>query len=258
MSSVFLQKYSDLAIMLHILGQKLEHVCFEYMMLLDVAEQGDLITADQTTRWIWRESPNFNLRGLREAIITVGPDGEANMIPRLGNLDKLEIMHTDDFVPPSSVAMSTIRRVEVDLINVDINTWNWYIDNLQSEEAIHIWERCDSVFAAMKQLRVFRIELGTTHEFLGRRDEGYDRFNVGKLGEDLKKLMPVLKQRDKLLRPVLSFVSILLRLSSAHFLDSPRITRTVPQFTFHERPFHYEPEPESDRNAVWQGLFMPV
>ncbi|KAK0463299.1 hypothetical protein IW261DRAFT_158675 [Armillaria novae-zelandiae] len=210
------------------------------MMLLDVIEQGDLITVDQTTLDLegkpkiqsldlqecdvehWSALFDMlDLRRLREVIITVGSDGEADMIPRLGNLDKLEIMHTDDFVPPSSVAMSTIRRVEVNLINVDINTWNWYIDNLQSgesrteeitlsvvlrdgckllaEQAIRIWERCDSVFAAMKQLRVFRIELGTTHEFLGRRDEGYDRFNVGKLGEDLKKLMPVLKQRGMLI-----------------------------------------------------------
>ncbi|KAK0224288.1 hypothetical protein IW262DRAFT_1459350 [Armillaria fumosa] len=244
LSSVFLKQYSDLATMLHILGQKLSHVRFEYLMLLDMnlymVEQGNLIAADRTTLdpegkpqiqsidlqecYVEHWSSLFDmldLRGLREAIISIGPDGEADMIPRLGNLDKLEIAHGGDFVPPSSVAMSAICRVEADLIDIDVDTWNWYIDNLQlgesrteeitlsiflwdggtllAEDAIRIWERCDSAFAAMKQLRVFRIELGTTHEFFGHREEGYDRFNVVKLGEDLKKLMPVLKQRGVLI-----------------------------------------------------------
>ncbi|KAK0499118.1 hypothetical protein EDD18DRAFT_1103555 [Armillaria luteobubalina] len=266
LSSVFLKQYSDLTTMLHILGQKLSHVCVEYMMLLGVVEQENLIAADRTTldpegkpkiqsidlqecdveHWP-ALFDMLDLRGLREAIITAGPDGEADMIPRLGNLDKLEIGHADDFVPSSSVAMSAIRRVEVDLIDVDIGTWNWYIDNLQlgesrteeimlsiflweggkllAEDAIHIWERCDSVLGAMKQLRVFRVQLGTTHEFLGLGEEGFDRFNVVKQGEDLKKLMPVLERRVYLL------------LTASTLLTSRCLS---PHCAI---PFHYGPSP---------------
>ncbi|KAK0229806.1 hypothetical protein EDD85DRAFT_1026324 [Armillaria nabsnona] len=239
LSSVFLKEYSDLAIMLQILGQKLSHVRFAYLMLLDVVEQGDLIAGDWTTlgpegkpkiqsidlqecdveHWP-ALFDMLDLRGLREAIIIVGPDGEADMIPSLGDLDKLEITHAGDFVPPSSVTMSLIRRVEVDLIDIDVDAWNWYIDSLQfgerrteeitlsiflwdgstllAEDAIRIWKRCDSVFGDMKQLRVFRIELATTPEFFGHKQDGYDRFDVVKLGEDLKKLMPVLEKRGVL------------------------------------------------------------
>ncbi len=239
LSSVFLKQYSDLATMLQILGQKLSHVRFAYLMLLGVVEQGDLIAGDWTTL-----SPEgkpkiqsidlqecdvehwpalfdmLDLRGLREAIIIVGPDGEADMIPRMGDLDKLEIAHAGDFVPPSSVAMSLIRRVEVDLIDIDVDAWNWYLDSLQfgerrteeitlsiflwdgskllAEDAIRIWKRCDGVFGDMKQLRMFRIELATTPEFFGHKQDGYDRFSVVKPGEDLKKLMPVLEKHGVL------------------------------------------------------------
>ncbi|PBK61228.1 hypothetical protein ARMSODRAFT_672986 [Armillaria solidipes] len=239
LSSFFLKKYSDLATMLQILGQKLSHVRFAYLMLLDVVEQGDPIAGDQTTlgpegkpkiqsidlqecdaeHWP-ALFDMLDLRGLREAIISVGPDREADMIPRLGNLDELKIVHAGDFDPPSSITMSLIRRVEVDLVDIDIDEWNWYIDNLQfgesrteeiilsifiwdgskllAEDALRIWKRCDSVFGAMKHLRVFDIELATTPEFFGHREEGYDRFNVVKLGEDLEKLMPVLEKRGVL------------------------------------------------------------